>query len=252
MSIGTHRPDRAPAGAASTANRFRERALSNRRRPLRRVLTWLTLLAATAGLVWVVGWSHLLGVSGVDVVGVTGEEATAVSELAAVPLGTPLARVDTDAVADRVRERITVAEVSVRRSWPTTLTVEVVPRTAALVMKNPQGALEVVDAEGVAFREVATAPAGVPVVTATGSKGTTVEALQSSLALLQSLPPDLAEDVRAVTVSSADLVTFTLGSRTVVWGSGEESPRKVAILRALLTTKAKVIDVSAPDTPVTR
>ena len=53
-------------------------------------------------------------------------------------------------------------------------------------------------------------------------------------------------------MSSADLVTFTLGSRTVVWGSGEESTRKVAILRALLRTKAKVIDVSAPDTPVTR
>ena len=50
-------------------------------------------------------------------------------------------------------------------------------------------------------------------------------------------------------MSSADLVTFTLGTRTVVWGSGEESPRKVAILRALLTTKAKVIDVSAPGHP---
>ena len=53
-------------------------------------------------------------------------------------------------------------------------------------------------------------------------------------------------------VSSANLVTFTLGKRTVVWGGGEESVRKVAILEALLPTKAKVIDVSAPDTPVTR
>ncbi len=252
MNLSTRQVDRAPAGAASSANRFRERALSNRRRPWRRVLTWLAVLAAAAGLVWVVGWSHLLGVGDVEVSGVSGEEAVAVGELVAVPLGTPLARVDTDAVAARVRERITVAEVSVRRAWPTTLAVEVVPRTAALVVKNPQGALEVVDAEGVAFREVSTAPAGVPLVTATGSKGSTREALQSSLALLDALPADLADSVRAVTVSSADLVTFTLGSRTIVWGSGEDSPRKVAILRALLTTKAKVIDVSAPDTPVTR
>ncbi|WP_377641931.1 cell division protein FtsQ/DivIB [Oryzobacter terrae] len=254
MSLGTTRrpPDRAPSGASSSANRFRERALSHRRRPLRLVLTWLLAVAVVAGLAWVVGWSTLLGVRDVEVVGVTGEEATAVAELVEVPTGTPLARVDTDAVADRVRERITVAEVSVRRAWPGTLSVEVVPRTAALVVKNPQGRLEVVDAEGVAFREVAKAPAGVPLVTATGSKGTTREALQSSLALLDALPHDLADDVRAVTVSSADLVTFTLGTRTVVWGSGEESPRKVAILRALLTTKAKVIDVSAPDTPVTR
>ena len=49
------------------------------------------------------------------------------------------------------------------------MSVEVVPRTAALVVKNPQGSLEVVDAEGVAFREVAKAPAGVPLVIAVGA-----------------------------------------------------------------------------------
>ena len=53
-------------------------------------------------------------------------------------------------------------------------------------------------------------------------------------------------------MSSASLVTFALGNRTVVWGSGEASVRKVAILTALLPTQAKVIDVSAPDSPVTR
>lgn len=252
MSLGTTPRTSERTGASTSANRFRERALSNRRRPLRRALTWLTALAVLAGVGWVVGWSHLLGVRDVEVLGVTGEEASAISALVAVPTGTPLARVDTDAVAARVRERITVAEVSVRRAWPTTLAVEVVPRTPALVMKNPQGRLEVVDAEAVVFREVEKAPPGVPLVTAKGSKGTTPEALRSALALLEALPDDLATDVRAVTVSSADLVTFTLGSRTVVWGSGEDSPRKVVILRALLTTKAKVIDVSAPDTPVTR
>lgn len=252
MSLGTTSSSRNLAGASASANRFRERALSHRRRPLRRALAWLAALSVVAGVGWVVGWSHLLGVRHVEVGGVAGAEAGAVAALVGVPPGTPLARVDTDAAAARVRERVTVAEVSVRRDWPTTLAVEVVPRTPALVMKNPQGRLEVVDAEAVVFREVATVPPGVPLVTATDNRGTTREALRSSLALLDALPPDLADDVRAVTVSSADRVTFTLGTRTVVWGSGEESPRKVAILRALLTTRAKVIDVSAPDTPVTR
>jgi cell division protein FtsQ len=95
-------------------------------------------------------------------------------------------------------------------------------------------------------------PQGVPLVTARGAQGATREALQSALALLSALPPELAEQVSGITVSSASLVTFTLGARTVVWGSGEDSQRKVAILTALLPTKAKVIDVSAPDTPVTR
>jgi cell division protein FtsQ len=251
MSLGTSRRV-GGAGVASSANRFRERALSNRRRPWRRALLVALAVAVLAALAWVVGWSTWLGVDDVEVVGVTGPEADAVARLVEVPLGTPLARVDTEAVGARVRERVTVAEVSVRRSWPGTLTVEVVPRSAALVVRNPQGRLEVVDAEGVTFGTVRAVPKGVPVVTATGAEGTTREALQSSLALLRALPAELGRRVSGIKVSSANLVTFTLGTRTVVWGSGEDSARKVAILTALLDTKAKVIDVSAPDTPVTR
>jgi cell division protein FtsQ len=252
MSLGTTRRQVDDSGVASSANRFRERALSNRRRPWRRALL-VVLAAATAVLLaWVVGWSTWLGVDDVEVTGVTGPEAQAVARLVGVPVGTPLARVDTEAVGTRVRERVTVAEVSVRRSWPGTLTVEVVPRSAALVVRNPQGRLEVVDAEGVTFGTVRAVPKGVPVVTATGLEGTTREALLSSLALLDSLPTELAGAVSGIKVSSANLITFTLGKRTVVWGGGEDSERKVAILTALLRTKAKVIDVSAPDTPVTR
>ena len=172
MSLGTTRRHD-DSGVASSANRFRERALSNRRRPWRRALV-VVLAAALAGLlVWVVGWSTWLGVDDVEVTGVTGPEAQAVARLVEVPVGTPLARVDTEAVGARVRERVTVAEVSVRRSWPGTLTVEVVPRSAALVVRNPQGRLEVVDAEGVTFGTVRAVPKGVPVVTATGAEGTT-------------------------------------------------------------------------------
>ena len=256
MSLGTTR--RGAGGgpgshdAAAEANRFRERALSHRRQWWRRWLLWLAGAGLLTLVVWVVGWSPLLGVDDVEVSGVTGAEQRAVAELAAVPVGTPLARVDTDDVAARVRTRITVAEVSVRRSWPGTLSVDVVARTAALVVTNPQGRLEVVDPEGISFAVVRTAPKGVPVAKATGPKGMSPGALQSSLALLEALPADIGAKVTSLTVSSADLVTFTLGSRTVVWGSGEASERKVEILQALLRTKAKVIDVSAPDTPVTR
>ncbi len=252
MSLGTTRRHVEDHGVSSSANRFRERALSNRRRPWRRALAGVLALAAVAALAWVVGWSSWLAVDDVEVTGVSGAEAQAVARLVQVPVGTPLARVDTDAVSERVRERVTVAEVSVRRAWPGTLTVEVVPRSAALVMRNPQGLLEVVDAEGITFGTVRAVPKGVPVVTATDRKGTSKLALLSSLALLDALPPDLAKGVSGIKVSSADLITFTLGKRSVVWGSGDDSERKVTILTALLRTKAKVIDVSAPDTPVTR
>ena len=255
MSVRTTRTSRSTAPSRQgvpSANRFRERALSNRRRPWRRALRLLTALAAAGVLVWLVGWSPVLGVEEIRVSGVSGNEADAVTALVAVREGTPLARVDTDAVAVRVRGRASVAEASVRRTWPRELTVDVVPRTAAIVVRNPQGRLEVVDASGVAFGTVATAPSGVPVVTATGSGGTSREALLAALSVVQALPEELSRDVSAVTVTSANLVKFTLGARTVVWGGGDDAARKVAILMALLKTKASVIDVSAPETPVTR
>ncbi len=250
----SHTATRSPRshGLDSSASRFRERALARRRRPWRSVLSVVLALALVGGAGWVLGWTGLLGVHDVEVVGVPTAEGAAVRELVDVAPGTPLVRVDTAAVERAVRTRVTVAEVSVRRSWPRTLVVDVVPRVAAIVVKNPQGALEVVDATGVSFGRVTKAPKGVPVVTATGSRSMTPEALQAALALLRDLPRDLSKDVSAVTVSSADLVTFTLPGHTVVWGGEDDGELKTRVLRALLTTKAKVIDVSAPDTPVTR
>lgn len=239
-------------GLASSATRFRDRALENRRRPWRRALAVTVLAAVLGGAAYVAGWTDVLGVHRVVVDGVTGAEAQEVRALVDVPEGTPLARVDTGAVERAVRERVTVAEVSVRRSWPRTLEVDVVPRTAAVVVKDPEGRLRVVDATGVAFGTVRKAPAGVPLVSASGAAATSPEAMKTALAFLDALPDDLEKTVTAVTVSSANLVTFTMGPRTVVWGGEDDGELKVRVLRTLLTTKAKVIDVSAPNTPVTR
>jgi cell division protein FtsQ len=235
-----------------SATRFRDRALRNRRRPWRRAAVLVLVLAVLGAGGYVAGWTDVLGVHDVRVEGVSGAEATAVEQLVDVPLGTPLVRVDTAAVEAAVRARVTVAEVSVRRAWPRTLEVDVVPRTAAIVVRTPTGTLQVVDATGVAFGTVKKAPKNVPLVTATGARGMTPEAMDTALGFISSLPEDLERKVSKVTVSSADLVTFTLGSRTVVWGGEGRPEEKLRVLRVLLSTKAKVIDVSAPDTPVTR
>ena len=53
-------------------------------------------------------------------------------------------------------------------------------------------------------------------------------------------------------MTSADLVTLQLGDVSVVWGGLADGSKKLTVLRALLPTHPAVIDVSAPDTPVTR
>ena len=40
--------------------------------------------------------------------------------------------------------------------------------------------------------------------------------------------------------------------RTVVWGSPERGDRKATVLTALMSRRADVYDVSAPDAPTTR
>ncbi len=75
-------------------------------------------------------------------------------------MGTPLARLDTDEVADRVRALPSVASVDVRRSWPHTLVIEVTERTPVAVVAATDGFV-VLDASGVVFNQVTARPPSV-------------------------------------------------------------------------------------------
>ena len=55
-----------------------------------------------------------------------------------------------------------------------------------------------------------------------------------------------------MTVDAADHVSFRAGGTTVVWGDDSEPRLKVQVVELLLAKKPKLLDVSAPSTPVTR
>ncbi len=239
-------------GVASSRDRFVRRAQEVRRRPRRLWGYAAVAVLVAAALVWVVAFSPLLAVRTVEVVGVPASEVAPIRELAQVPAGTPLARVDTAAVADRVTQRATVADVSIERSWPGTLVIHASPRTPFLVVKNPQGQLQVVDETGVAYAVVRKAPKDVPVVTAASDAALSRDALRAAVSVVRVLPASMQDQVSAVTVSSANLVTLKVAKTTVVWGGVDAPERKLEIVQALLPGKHKVIDVSAPATPVTR
>jgi cell division protein FtsQ len=239
-------------GLASSRARFQDRAAHVRRRPWRLTAWTLGTLALVAALVWVVAFSPVLAVRTVEVVGVPEAEVEPITALAAVPMGTPLARVDDSAIADRVRQRATLANVSIERSWPRTLVIHADPRVPVLVAKNPQGQLHVVDARGVAYAQVRTAPKGVPMVNAASEEALSKDALMAAVDVVEVLPHGLQRQVSDVTVSGANLVTLKVRGTTVVWGGVGEPEKKLTVMTALLKGKPKLIDVSAPDTPVTR
>jgi len=255
LDRGVSRRRVAGTGLASSRTRFERRAAAARRRP-RLVAGVLVGALLLGGLVAWLGWfSSVLTASRVDVSGVGAAAAGQVRNVARVPLGGPLMRVDTDAVARRLVAGKAWSEVSVSRSLPDTIVIEVTPRVAVLAVRNPHGQVDVVDREGFAFRTVAAAPPGVPLVSS-GSAQVTEAGVTAALQALGSLEPALRSDVSGVSVSTADQVSFTVQAgerrKTVVWGGAGDRERKATLVKLLLGEPGSTIDVSVPSSPVTR
>jgi cell division protein FtsQ len=221
-----------------------------RRRALRRILLVVAVLAVVAAAVWAVGSSPLLGLRDVRVEGTRTLRPAQVSALVEVPRGTPLVRVDTAAVSARVAALPLVAHVEVTRSLPGTLVVTVQERTPVAVLEDA-GRFHLLDRAGVAYAAVAKPPKGMPRVQASADspQGT----LRDAVGVVLALPPTLRKQAIAVTATSPNAIGLRLrGGRIVIWGGGLESGKKALVLQALLRQKARVYDVSAPDTPTTR
>lgn len=236
--------------STSLSYRASERGRARRRTRLRVALVLAVLAGALAASGWLVLGSSALGVSQVQVTGVDRLSAQRVSERAAIAPGTPLARLDTAAVVARLSSLPAVEHVEVVRRWPRTVEISVRERTPSAV--QPRGtSWALVDRSGVAFAIAPRRPRGLPMVSAPVDAGPS--ALRAALDMLEVLPPQVRTQVREVRAADDEHVTMRLTrARTVVWGSTERAQRKAAVLAVLLSRKASVYDVSAPDIPTTR
>lgn len=208
-----------------------------------RPLVLVLVIALVVGAVWAVWFSTLLSAREIRVVGAEGAAAERVVSAAAVTQGEPLARVDTEAAADRVRQIPWVADAEIRRGWPSELVIAVSQRTPAAKVV---GTSQAVDDAGAVFDLPGRLPDGLPTVRADG------EALVEAMAVLRGLPGDLRRRVRVITASTRDDVSFVLGNGTTIrWGSAERGDLKAQVVTALLPRRARMIDVTAPELPTT-
>jgi cell division protein FtsQ len=239
-------------GSVSTAflSRLAARTRLRRWSRTRTVLVVVAVLVLVGALVWVVAGSSLLTVRTVQVRGVTGSLAAQVAAHADDQLDKPLARVDLDAVRRSVEEVPGAADVSVHRSWPHTLTIDVTARRPAAVVRADGGGYDVVDPTGVVLSHTAKRPSQLPLVVVGVGPGANAA---DGLVVLRSAPPAVRKRVQKVDVQSAQDIRLDLDRGvTVRWGSAEAGARKAQVLGALLGQKASVYDVSAPDLPTTR
>jgi len=236
-----------------TRRRFARRQWTRRWLAWRRVVLAALLVLVLAGSVWLVFFSSVLAVSGVQVVGTRVLSASVVRQAAAVPTGTPLATADLGSVTARVERLPAVQRVDVSRSWPDKVRIAVTERRAVAVVEPTQagGTLRGVDGHGKVFRTFATRPAHLPVIRTAGHTGS--DALAEAAEVAGSLPPKLAAKVAYVRVRTVDTITLLLhNGHAVRWGSADESHVKARVLAVLLGQHAAYYDVSVPGQPVIR
>jgi cell division protein FtsQ len=235
----------APRPAAAPA----EQGSAGRRGKVLLGLAAAVVLLATA--VWVVGFTGVLGVRTVAVIGVRALSADQVRTVAAVPDGQPLARVDTAAVAERVRALAGVARVAVSRSWPGTVRITVTERRGVAVVRR-DGAGWLIDGSGVVFQRLPAGRRTLPLLEVPGA-GPDDPATLVALSALTALSPEVARQVTAVRAPTAESVTLTLSrGRTVLWGGAGQASAKAAVLAALLRRPGTHYDISTPSVVTVR
>jgi cell division protein FtsQ len=206
------------------------------------------LVGGASVLVLLAGWllwgTSVMGVREVRVTGTAILTPAEVRDVAAVAERTPLLRVRAGEVAARVAALPPVAAVQVRRDWPDTVVIEVVERTAVVVVPSVEG-FRLIDPAGVGFHTVPAAPAGLPVLILV-EPGSEQPATEAALTVLAALTPQLRAELSAVTVAGPADIRLTLGSgRTVLWGDQQDSADKARVATVLLERDGEVIDVSA-------
>ncbi|MEP6815386.1 MAG: FtsQ-type POTRA domain-containing protein [Marmoricola sp.] len=218
-----------------------------RMRPLLAIL--LAALLVVAG-VYVVWFSSLLSVEKVQVTGASMVAPVQIREVAQVPIGRPLARVDLNAIRARVLSLPSVKSVRVSRGWPHQVRIAVTERVAVAVVPRGSG-FRGLAADGVLFRTYAARPAGLPEIK--DQKNAGKDALREAARVVGSLQPAVLSRVDHVSVASIEQIKLVMRSgRLVVWGNASGSLQKAEVLAVLMRRPSSVIDVSVPGRPTTR
>jgi cell division protein FtsQ len=225
-------PRRPRRGTTKPEGKLRE---SGRRRwPL--FVGLAVILAVFVGLGYVVFISPLLGVKSVSVTGASDELTTQVKAAVDIADGTPLARVDLDAVAAKVEAVPEVFEVEVARGWPDTVTIAVTPRVPVAVT-SANGQYWLLDRTGDPYLAVAAPPAGMTMVQLV-APGTGDPSTLAAVTVVQALAPDFRPQVTELSARTAFDVELTLtDGKKVLWGEATQSAEKMQILPALLAAQ---------------
>lgn len=254
--------DRPVATVVEVDPRMRSRRIGVRRDAGRRRLRRLTCALAVVAVVVAAMVATRTPLLDVDRVTVIGTERTSVEDVrnaARVRLGEPLLTVDPGAIATRVEELPWVESANVRRSWPSTVTVQVTERVPVAVVQVTNDLAAMIDEDGwvvgVETRpEDTTDPAGPLVLTGIDepvAEGERLDAeARDALAVAVAAADRMPGVVAAV---STDLDAELIDGGAIRFGSLEDLDDKITAAMTVLgevdTSCLALLDVRVPGSP---
>ncbi|WP_295646268.1 cell division protein FtsQ/DivIB [uncultured Corynebacterium sp.] len=188
----------------------------------------------------------VLRVNSIEVEGTHNADAAAVKDAANVGTSANMLRVDTDQVAEKVAKVPWVEQVTVSRSWPSTLKVEVREHAAVAYFRDGQE-VSAVDESGKVFLK-GIAPKGAKEITSARADDT--RAIAAAVTAINALYPKEREKLERVEAKTAEsLVLRFPEGKSVTWGSAERADEKAEATRVVLAREGKKWNVSNPAMP---
>ena len=226
------------------------------RRRLRILLIGVCAALVGAG-VWGLTLTPAMDVDRITISGNGAERTDEILKTAQMRTGLPMVLLDMDKMEQAVSALPWVKSARVRRDWPATVRIDVVPRVPAAVIPADGGRTALIDASGyvIGWAASTSAEAALPHLSVPfdGSLGGIHTAADGPLAVAAAMPADLRAWVRTVTVDPAgeELGLELRGGAAVMLGEAVLLDDKMSAVRALLAGTdlecVTEIDVTMPD-----
>lgn len=214
------------------------------------------ILAFGAGS-YLLGWSPLLSVRSVAIVGApTKESQLAIARSLDIATGDKLARVDPRALSNRLRSFDWIESSRVSRNWiKGSVSISIKTRTPIALYSEPSKPQVALDASGKTFATPADIADGLPKVNAKS-----VDAGLAVINVFTSLPKSFSKNIDRMSAARKDNFLmygeFEGQNLRIIWGDGEDTDLKVKVIQELLkrdeNMNLRMIDVSAPHAPIVK
>ena len=210
-----------------------------------RKLIALLMILVLAGLTYVLGYSNLLTVKSVQII---GSKTTLKPDVA---IGQRLARIEPRVIAEKFEGLSWVQNVEVSRNWVQgKVTIKLIERTPIATFNN-----QVIDANGKSFSVRGAMPTGLIKIQAANE----IDAGRAVI-FLESLPSEIREALQVLKVRSTGAFVLVIENKEkkleITWGSDSENELKAQVYQALLAlpenSKIKRMDLSAPRAPIVK